>query len=271
MSDVLGYAGKKVVITGSATGMGASAAEILVDLGAEVWALDISDVKVPVHRAIRTDMKDKGSIDSALAELPEEIDVLFNCAGVPHPPTPVFETVMINFVGLRHLTDALIPRIRAGGAIASISSTAGMAWKSNLERVRAFLDEKARFDDAEAWLRGEPELGADAYGFSKQCLIVYTQLLAGELAKRDVRINCICPSPTGGMFMQKLTEIMPEAAVDPFKPANGKMAEPADMGRVMVLLGSDLAGFVSGVVMPVDYGYCAEVAMGQRDNLMNIS
>jgi NAD(P)-dependent dehydrogenase (short-subunit alcohol dehydrogenase family) len=270
MDDVLGYQGKTVVITGAATGMGASAAEMLVGLGAEVWALDIADVKVPVHRAIRTNMMDRASIDAALAELPDRIDVLFNCAGVPHPPTPFVDTVLINFVGLRHLTDALIPRIREGGAIASIASTAGMAWKSNLELVRRFL-ELDTFEKAEAWLREEPQLNADAYGFSKQALIVYTQLLAGELAKRNVRINCIAPSPTGGVFMQKLTEVLPESMMDPFKPANGRTADPADMGRVMVLLGSDLAGFISGVNLPVDYGYCAEVAMGQRDNLMNIS
>ncbi len=270
MSDVLGYAGKRVVITGSATGMGASAAEIVCDLGAEVYALDISDVKAPVHRFIRTDMKSKESIDAALAELPTEVDILFNCAGVPHPPTPAFETVMINFVGLRHLTDALLPRIQSGGAIASISSTAGMAWKSNLDLVRSFLDLET-FEAAAAWLEKTPDLKADAYGFSKQALIVYTQLLAGVLAKREIRINCISPSPTDGVFMDKLTKEIPQAAVQPFTPAHGRIAEPADMGRVMVLLGSDLAGFVSGVNLPVDFGYCAEVAMGQRDNLMNIS
>ena len=271
MSDVLGYKGETVVITGAATGMGASAAEMLVQLGAEVWALDISDVKVPVHRAIRTNMMDKGSVDAALAELPDEVDVLFNCAGVPHPPTPFVDTILINFVGLRHLTDSLIPRIRSGGAIASIASTAGMAWKSNLETVKQFL-ELDTFEKAEDYLRGEPDLKADAYGFSKQCLIVYTQVLAGELCKRGIRINCIAPSPTGGgVFMEKLAEALSEAVVQPFTPANGAIAEPADMGRVMVLLGSDLAGFISGVNLPVDYGYCAEVAMGQRDNLMNIS
>ena len=74
MSDLLGYKGKTVVITGSATGMGASAAEMLVELGAEVWALDINDVKAPVHRAIRTDMSNKESIDAALAEIPEGFD-----------------------------------------------------------------------------------------------------------------------------------------------------------------------------------------------------
>ena len=270
MTDVLGYAGKQVVITGAASGMGAAAAQLLVDLGAEVHALDIGDVKVPVAQSLRTDMKSKESIDAAISSLPYEIDVLFNCAGVPHPPTPAFDTMMINFVGLRHLTDSLIPRVRAGGAIASISSTAGMAWKSNLELVETFLALET-FEAAEVWLKDPPELNADAYGFSKQCLIVYTKQLAGELAKRDIRINCISPSPTDSAFMTALTKTIPEEAIKVFCPSNGRFAEPAEMGRVLVLLGSDLAGFVSGVNLPVDFGYCAEVALGQRENLMNIS
>ena len=270
MNNVLGYEGKRVVITGSATGMGAAAAELLVGEGAEIYALDINEVKAPVHAFIKTDMKSKSSIDAAVAQLPEEIDVLFNCAGVPHPPHPALDTLLINFVGLRHLTDSLLPRIRKGGAVASISSTAGMGWKANRELVDTFLD-LGTFDAAEAWLREEPNLNADAYGFSKQCLIVYTQRLAGELAKRDVRINCISPSATRGVFMDQLTQQVPEELVRGFCPANGRFGEPAEMGRVLVLLGSDLAGFVSGVNLPVDYGYCAEVAMGQRDNLLNIA
>ena len=270
MSDLLGYEGKKVVMTGVATGMGAAAAEQLVALGAEVYALDIGDVKAPVHRYIRTDMSSKESIDAAIAELPDEIDVLFNCAGVPHPPTPAVKTMLINFVGLRHLTDALLPRIKSGGAIVGIASTAGLAWKSNLETVRKFLALET-FEAGQAWLEDSPEMNADPYGFSKQCLIVYTQELAGELAKRDIRINCVCPSPTASPFMTKLNESIPEAAIKPFVPANGRFAEPEEIGRTLVMLGSDLAAFVSGVVLPVDYGYCAEVAMGQRDNLMNIS
>ncbi len=270
MKDLLGYSGKKVVITGCATGMGAAAAELLVSLGAEVHALDVGEVKAPVHRYQKTDMKSRASIDAAIRELPGEIDVLFNCAGVPHPPFSAFDTMMINFVGLRHLTDALIPRLRAGGSIASISSTAGMAWKSNLPLVREFLALET-FDAGEAWLKNPPALNADAYGFSKQCLIVYTQTLAGELAKRGIRINCISPSPTASQFMVQLTTQIPEDAIKLFCPAIGRFAEPVEMGRVLVLLGSDLAGFISGVNLPVDFGYCAEVAMGQRDNLMNIS
>ena len=268
--DVLGYAGKQVVMTGVASGMGAAAAASLIELGAEVHALDIGDVKVPAKQVIRVDMKDKASVDAAIAALPERVDVLFNCAGVPHPPFSALDTVMINFVGLKHLTDALLPRIPAGGSVTSIASTAGMAWKSNLETVNAFLALET-FDAMKSWLEGEPQLSADPYGFSKQSIIVYTQKLAGELAKRQVRINCIAPAPTASNFMTAMTKTIPEEVVKNFAPAHGRFADPAEMGRVLVLLGSDLAGFVSGVNLPVDFGYCAEVAMGQRDNLMNIS
>ena len=270
MTDVLGYQGKTVVITGAASGMGASAAHLLVELGAEVHALDIGDVAAPVHQAIKMDMKDKASIEAAIAKLPSEIDVLFNCAGVPHPPASAIDTIMINFVGLRHLTDALIPRIRKGGAIGSIASTAGMAYKNNLDTVRGALSLET-FDEMASWLKGEPDLKADPYGFSKQCIIVYTQTLAGGLAKQGIRINCISPSPTQSDFMSKLTKEIPEAAITPFFPSNGRFAEPEEMGRALVMMGSDLACFVSGVNLPVDFGYCAEVAMGQRDNLMGIS
>ena len=71
--------------------------------------------------------------------------------------------------------------------------------------------------------------------------------------------------------MAKLTKEVPEAAITPFFPSNGRFASPEEMGRALVLMGSDLACFISGVNLPVDFGYCAEVAMGQRDNLMNIS
>ena len=139
MNDILGYSGKTVVITGAASGMGQAAAQLLVDLGAKVIALDIAPVTVPVASAIEVDMKDPASIDAAVQSIPPEIYALFNCAGVPCPPFSNTDTLLINFVGLRYLTEVLLPRIAEGGAIASIASTAGMAWKGNLENVKTFL------------------------------------------------------------------------------------------------------------------------------------
>lgn len=269
MNDILGYKGRKVVITGAASGMGDAAARLLVDLGAIVYVLDIGEVTAPVEMAIKTDIKDKASIDAAVDQLPSEIYALFNCAGVPHPPFSAEDTMMINWVGLRHLTEALMPRICEGGAIASIASTAGMAWQSNLELVNEFLALKG-FDEGAAWVKDMPEMNTDPYGFSKQCLIVYTMTNARKLAKRNIRINCIAPSPTATAFMDQLTKEIPKEAIEMFCPSIGRFAEPSEMGEPLVLLNSKLAGFISGLNVPVDFGYAAEVWMGQRDNLMNI-
>ena len=273
MNDVLGYQGKNVVITGAASGMGQAAAQLLVDLGALVYALDVADVSVPVTQAIKTDMKDPESIDAAVAQLPDAIHAVFNCAGVPSPPFSCEDTVMINFVGLRYLTENLVPRMGEGGAIASIASVAGMGWKPVVDQVRECLALDNSFEAARAWLQDNAETILDGYGFSKQCIIVYTMTMARALAKQGIRINCIAPSPTDSAFMVKLKGEgqIPDEAVELFLPSNGRYASGQDMGEPLVLLNSRMAGFVSGINVPIDFGYCAEVAMGQRDNLLGIA
>jgi len=273
MTAVLGYDNENVVVTGAASGMGAACAERLVELGAKVYALDINAVSAPVTKAIKVNVMDKASITAAVAELPNSIHSLFNCAGVPCPPTPAYPTMMINFVGLRELTEQLIPRIKAGGGIASVASTAGMAWRSNLNNVETLLA-KDSFEAADAWLQSEEgaAISADAYAFSKQCMIVYAFNKAGELAKGNIRINTICPSPTESAFTDQMAEIgLGKDVTDMFTPANGKYANGGDMGDALIAINSQLFRFVSGCVIPVDWGYTAEITAGQRDNLMNIS
>jgi len=269
MKHILGYEGKTVVITGAASGMGAAAAGLLVDLGAVVYALDISEVSAPVKQFIKTDLKDKASIDAAVAQIPDEIYALFNCAGVPSPPFAALDTILINFVGLRHLTEALLPRISDGGAVASVSSTAGMGWKGNLDNVNKMLATKG-FDEVKAWLEKEEEIGADPYGFSKQCITTYTKVKAGALAKRNIRINCISPAPTRTAFIDKLTEQIPEEAIKMFLAPCGRYATSEEMAEPLVFLNSRMSRFVSGHDLVIDFGYAAEVETGQRDNLMGI-
>ena len=269
MRDPLGYEGRTVVMTGAASGMGDAAARLLVELGAEVHVLDIGEVTAPVAGSIVTDLSDEGSIAAAVSRLPDEVHALFNCAGVPHPPAPPLTTMLVNFVGLRAVTEALVPRIPAGGAIASIASSAGAGWRDNLDRVQDFLG-RATFGEASAWLEANPDPGADPYGFSKQAIIVYTMARARELAGRGVRINCIAPSPTEGAFLDRLTGEggMPPDLIEAFGPPIGRFATAGEMAGPLVLLNSALAGFVSGQCLQVDYGYSAEVLTGQRENLL---
>jgi NAD(P)-dependent dehydrogenase (short-subunit alcohol dehydrogenase family) len=61
VNDVLLYAGKRVVVTGCASGMGAAAAALLVELGAEVVGLDVKPTDVPVKQFLTMNLGDKAS------------------------------------------------------------------------------------------------------------------------------------------------------------------------------------------------------------------
>ena len=66
MKDYFGYAGKKCVVTGAGSGMGEATAKMLVELGAEVYALDIKPVTVQgIAQYIQVDLSEKSSIDNA--------------------------------------------------------------------------------------------------------------------------------------------------------------------------------------------------------------
>jgi NAD(P)-dependent dehydrogenase (short-subunit alcohol dehydrogenase family) len=123
------YEGRQVVITGAATGMGFETTRLLLDAGATVTALDVAEVNLPGVAYLRTDLGDPAAIDAAVTQLPAEVDVLMNCAGIPGGTkfSPL-DVMKVNFLGLRHLTESVIPRIPSGGAIVHIASIAGSGW-----------------------------------------------------------------------------------------------------------------------------------------------
>jgi len=268
MVDILKFEGKRCVVTGAASGMGGACAQILTDLGAEVYALDIQDIKASVHQPIKADLLSESSIDAALGEIDGEVDCLFNCAGLPGAPRfTALDTCVVNIVGLRHLTETLLPRIKDGGAIASITSVAGMGYENNQEKVHEFLD-TPDFDSGRAWCEANPEV-ANGYLFSKQAIIGYTYRRAAELAKRRVRINCLSPAPTETPMMSAFHEQIPKEAMDEhFQAPIGRNATPEEMAEPLILLNSEASRFVSGVNLYVDYGYTGQVFCGQRPRLL---
>lgn len=266
--DLLGYEGKRTVITGSASGMGQAAAQLLVDLGAEVYALDVKETAVPVTKSIQTDLKDKESINAAIKQIPGDIHSLFECAGIPGFPTfSNFDTTMVNFVGHRYLAESLIPRMKEGGAIAIISSFGGMGWKKNMETVKELMETDG-FDEAKAWLEANEERNT-GYILSKQCLIFYTHARAGDLAKRNIRINCIGPIATDTPMIRHFEELTSKEFMrEYFCAPCDRYATPQEMAEPLVFLNSNMARFVSGQNLLVDYGYWGEVEAGQREYLV---
>ena len=269
MKDILGYEGKTVVITGAATGMGGAATPTLVELGAEVHALDIVDISAPVKQSIQIDLSKRESIDAAAARLPDRIDVLLHCAGVPGPPKFTnLETTLVNFIGLRHLTETLVPRIADKGAIASITSVAGMGWAKNLDNVKALTD-TAGFDEAKAWCEAN-ETANNGYLFSKQCIIYYTKLLAVRLLPREIRVNCLSPAPTDTPMLPDFHAQMGgrDFIDEHFLAPVGRDATAAEMGDPLIFLGSHAARFISGHNLFVDFGYLAAVETGAKTGLL---
>ena len=63
------YDGKRVLVAGGATGMGAAVAKLVTELGGEVHVADVKPVDYPVANAVSMDLRDESAIDAALAEI----------------------------------------------------------------------------------------------------------------------------------------------------------------------------------------------------------
>ena len=103
--DAFSYDGKRALVVGGATGMGAAAAELVLDAGAEVVVMDRAEVTLEGVKAIKLDLSDKASIEAAVDECGGPVHALFSCAGVADG-TPGIER--INFIGHRHMIDRLL-------------------------------------------------------------------------------------------------------------------------------------------------------------------
>ena len=278
MKDYFGYKGKRVVITGAASGMAQAAARMLVDLGAEIYALDVKEVTVPVKKYIKTDLLHKDAIDAAVKQIPNNIYALFNCAGAIPPKFTNVEVTTVNFVGHRHLTERLLPKMNDGGAIAFISSQAGFNWRSKLAEIKPLLDTRS-FEEGRAWLDAHEAEVTDGYRLSKLCICAYAKMNCKELAKRLIRINCILPGPSQTGMMPVFTEDsvilggeviggkdlkdIIESTLAASLPLCGRNAQPEEQAMPLVFLNSDMARFITGELLLVDYGYVASVEVGQ--------
>ena len=200
--DAFRYDGKRALVVGGATGMGAAAAELVKDAGAEVVVMDRAEITLPGVKAIQLDLSDKASIDAAVDECGGPVDALFSCAGVADG-TPGIER--INFLGHRYMIERLLSdgALGRGSSIGMISSAAGWGWRQNLEKVDAYLD-IADFDEAATWAQDN---GRADYMWSKLSICAYVAREALPLMKQGVRINAILPGPTNTPLAQANKEM----------------------------------------------------------------
>lgn len=265
MTDILGYKGKRVIVSGCFSGMGEATAKILLDLGAEVHGLDFKQSTLPLASFNQIDLRDPATIEAGVAKIGGRIDGLFNCAGLAGGGAfPPMDTFKVNFIGTRHLTDTVLPLMGPGSAIVSIASTGGLGWSRRIP-VHMELLMTQGFQAAVDWAEAHMDQVAEGYAFSKEAVIVWTQFMGAQLIKKGIRINCSLPSPTQTPMMATFHATSGKEIVDAAAEPLGRYTTPAEQAGPLVLLNSDAAGVVTGVVLPVDGGFMGGLTTGQVD------
>jgi len=273
LNKLLGYKDTVCVVTGVSSGMGKACAEELIELGAKVYGLDVVPVQiVGVNHFIKVNMGNKDSIDEAFSKLPEKIDRFFGFAGVSGEKTSPQETICINFLGNKYIMDHYLrSRIQENGAVMMCTSIGASRWYSstNKPELEALVHAKnwdESLDVLDVICKDLP--AGNAYTYSKRALGYYTTIFACEMTEKRVRVNCLKPGNTkSGLtdeFIKRYLELHPGETVEDYHKANGMIdiAVPHQMAEPAIFLNSDMASYISGAELTVDYAKDAAILCG---------
>ena len=251
--------GKTIVVTGSASGIGARTAELCSQLGAEVIGVDRKEGGPALSGFIRGDLSSQAGIDAIVAQFPQRIDALCNVAGLSGAPGAA-PTVAVNFYGLRALSEAAAACVRPGGAIVNVASIAGYGWSANLNRAKSMVAVTG-FPDVAAVLKDHNVAEAEGYPLSKELLLLWTQLAAHQPKFRQtgIRVLSVSPGPVETPILGQFRQVFGDKRVDDDIAAAGRAGTPADIAPVVAFLCSDGARWINGTNIAVDGGLEAAV------------
>jgi NAD(P)-dependent dehydrogenase (short-subunit alcohol dehydrogenase family) len=236
--------GKVAVVTGAGSGMGRACARIFAREGARLVISDISGAEAETAEAIdgevvamRCDVSQEAEVAALVAAAVARfgrLDAMLNVGGVASGgfiesvEEPDFDRVIaVNlkgvFWGTKHAVRAM--KQTGGGAIINWSSLAGLV----------------------------PSFGASVYSASKAAVVQLTRSTAVEYGPHNIRANAICPGmiATEGMGAQALKFDPTKATRNPL----GRPGTPDDAGELAAFLASDRAGYLNGVIIPLDGGW----------------
>jgi 3-oxoacyl-[acyl-carrier protein] reductase len=240
-------AGKVVIVTGAASGMGRATADLFADEGALVAATDISPIGPVIDeitgaggtaRGWQLDVSNRADLDRVVAEIAAHfggIDILINNAGISlhgAVDTEDFESrwarsLDVLLTGQVRMIRASLPHLRKAtdARIVNIASTEGLG--------------ATRF--------------ISPYTAAKTGVIGLTRSLAVELGPEGITVNCICPGPINTGMTQR---IAPEQKAEfaRRRTALRRYAEPEEVAHMTLSLCLPSAGYTTGVTLPVDGG-----------------
>jgi NAD(P)-dependent dehydrogenase (short-subunit alcohol dehydrogenase family) len=247
------YDGRRAVVTGCASGIGEQVVRQLTELGADVVGLDKRRPTFEMNDFREVDLADPISIDRAVASIDGHVDALFNIAGVSSGIGDAALIVTINFLGLRHVTEALVAKMAPGSSVVSVSSLAASGYREHLREVAPLLD-TATMQEGIDWCARHPDALGTGYQLSKEAIILYTMRSATPLGARGIRINCTGPGVTETPILDQLRTAYGQGFLDDIPKPLGRVCEPAEQASVLLFLNSRAASYISGQVLWVDGG-----------------
>lgn len=247
--------GKIAFITGAGSGIGRETAQRLARDGASVMVTDLDPVlaRSTAHLieeaggkalAAAVDVRDKAAIQSALDDVERSwgsLHLLVNNAGLvtPHGFADLTEeawdlVIDVNLKGQFLVAQAAARLIAAsgGGAIVNLSTIEALVIVTSGDTTQPH------------------------YNASKGGVPMLTKALAIELAKDNIRVNCVAPGPIATDFFD-LELVTSDAGLDVMKQRLlvPRVGQPADIAAAVSFLLSDDASFIDGVQLPVDGGW----------------
>jgi len=248
---------KRIVVTGSSSGIGLETAKLLSAQGAEVLGVDINKNFEYVEEFYRADLSDQRTIDALVDVLPDDIDGLVNNAGLP-PTRPAEKLLAINLVALKYLTYKLIPKLSDGASIVNVASLAGIGWPDAIDAVRA--SEQLDFDDIHDFMRewNISNEGGRSYFFTKEALIAWTMQNRWTWRDRGIRINAVSPGPVNTPIIGDFLETLGARAEEDRKVMD-RPGEANDIAPVIAFLLSDATTWIRGTNIPADGGMSSHI------------
>ena len=255
MKDLLN--GKRIVVTGSSSGIGHETARLLTAQGAEVLGVDLEKNFDHVEEFYRADLSDGPTIEALADALPSGIDGLVNNAGLP-PTRPAELLLAVNLVGLKRLTELMIPKLNDNASIVNLASLAGFGWPQAVEAIKA--SEDLGFDGIPEFVRrhGVGNEGGRSYFFSKEALIAWTMQNRWTWRDRGIRMNSVSPGPVNTPIIGDFKRTLGARAEEDARVMD-RPGEAADIAPVVAFLLSDLSGWIRGTNIPADGGMSSNI------------
>lgn len=239
-------------ITGVSSGIGAALAKCLRVAGHRITGFDLREPQTDLDGFVRVDLSDPAAIASAIGAVTGPFNGLCNIAGLPPRDGLEADILQVNFIGLRHFTYGLLPKLASGSAIVNMASRAGHGWRNNIDQLKRFAALRGGADVAD-FVVTEQINHIRAYNLSKEALILWTYAEAEPMVARDIRINSISPGAVATGILDDFANAFGERMAKNVARA-GRVGTPEEIARVAAFALLPESYWMKGIDIPLDGG-----------------